>query len=63
MSALDRQRQIELKIGKMFINAIGVDSGKFRNEVHFVSFPAIVATRNWDRGIEFQYLKHCDCRY
>ena len=50
MSALDRQRQIELK---MFINAIGVDSGKFRNEVHFVSFPAIVATRNGIEGSNF----------
>jgi hypothetical protein len=53
MSALDRQRQIELKIGKMFINAIGVDSGKFRNEVHFVSFLAIVATRNGIEGSNF----------
>jgi hypothetical protein len=29
MSAFDRQRQIELNIVNMFINAIGVDSVKF----------------------------------
>jgi hypothetical protein len=46
MSALDRQRQIEVSTGKTFINAIRVDSAKFGNEAHFVSFAAIVATRN-----------------
>jgi hypothetical protein len=50
MSALDRQRQIELNIGITFINAMGVDSAKFGNETHFVSFAAIVATRNGTEG-------------
>ena len=52
MSALDRQRQTELNIGRSrtFINAIGMDSAKFGNETHFVSFAAIVATRNGQRA-------------
>ena len=29
MSAFDRQRHIELNIGKMFNNAVGMDSTKF----------------------------------
>ena len=53
MSALVRQRQIELNIRKTFINAIGVDSAKFGNEAHFVSFAPIVATRNGAEGSNF----------
>jgi hypothetical protein len=49
MSAFDRQRQIELNIGKTFINAIGVDSVKFGNEAHFMSFTAIITSRNGTR--------------
>jgi hypothetical protein len=39
----------KLNIWKTFINAIGVDSAKFRNETHFLSWAIcdyIVATRN-----------------
>ena len=53
MSAFDRQRQIELNIGKTFINAIGVDSAKFKYEAHFMSFPAIVASGNGSQGSNF----------
>ena len=53
MSALDRQRQIELNIGRTFINAIWVDNAKFGNETHFVSFAAIVASRNGTEGSNF----------
>ena len=42
--------------------AIGVNSAKFGNEAHFVSFAAIIASRS-GRGLEFAYLKHCDCHY
>ena len=51
MSALDRQRQIEL--GKIFINAIGVDGARFRNGVHFMCFAAIVAFRTRTEGLNF----------
>ena len=44
MSAFDR-----LNIGKTFINAIGVDSVKFGNEAHFMSFTAIITSRNGTR--------------
>jgi hypothetical protein len=53
MSALDRRRQLELNIGKMFVNAIGVDSARFGNEAHFMSFAASVATRNGTEGSNF----------
>jgi hypothetical protein len=42
MSALERQKQIQLNIGKTFINAIGVDSAMFENEAHFGKLPATV---------------------
>jgi hypothetical protein len=50
---LDRKRQIELNIGKTFINAKGMDSAKFGKEMHFVSFAAVVATRNRTQGSNF----------
>ena len=30
-----------------------VDSAKFGNEAHFMSFAAIIATRNWTGGSNF----------
>ena len=39
----------------MFINAKKVDSAKFGNEAHFMSFAAIIATRNGT------YQKHNGC--
>jgi hypothetical protein len=58
MSALDRQRQIELNTGKTFINAIGwgggggVPSLEMRRIPYF--FAAIIATRNGTEGSNFQ---------
>ena len=37
----------------MFINAQRVDSAKFGNEAHFMSFAAIIATRNGAEGSNF----------
>jgi hypothetical protein len=34
----------------MFINAIGVDSSMFGNEMHFISFVAILSSRNGTEG-------------
>jgi hypothetical protein len=53
MSAFERQRQIELNIGKTFINAIGVDGAKFGNEAHFMSLAVIVASRNGTEDSNF----------
>jgi hypothetical protein len=44
MSAIDRQGQMELNIGKAFINTRRVNSAKFGYEAHFMSFAAIVAS-------------------
>ena len=65
MSAIDRQGQMELNIGKAFINTRGVNSAKFGYEAHFMSFAAIVRCfQKWDRVLELlPYLKHCDCHY
>jgi hypothetical protein len=46
VSAIDRQGQMELNIGKAFINTGRVNSAKFGYEAHFMSFAAIVASRN-----------------
>jgi hypothetical protein len=44
-------RQKELNIGKMFIiRTIGVDSAKFGNEAHFMSFAGIIAFGNGTEG-------------
>jgi hypothetical protein len=42
MSAIDRQGQMELNIGKAFINTRKVNSARFGYEAHFMSFAAIV---------------------
>jgi hypothetical protein len=54
---------MELNIEKMLINVIGMDSAKFGNEAHFISFAVIIAFRNGTEGIEFSYLIHCYCHY
>ena len=46
MSEQVRQRQVTLNEGKTLVNAKGVCGSKFGNETHFLSFAAIVATRN-----------------
>ena len=38
---------------KTFINAKRVDSAKFGNEMHFMSFAAIIATKNGTEGSNF----------
>ena len=50
MSAIDRQGQKELNIGKAFIKTRRVNSAKFGYEAHFMSFAAIVASRNGTEG-------------
>ena len=49
MSAIDRQGQMELYLGKAFVNTRGV----FGYEVHFMSFAAIVASRNGTEGSNY----------
>jgi hypothetical protein len=36
-----------------YLNAIGVESARFGNEAHFMSFAASVATRNGTEGSNF----------
>jgi hypothetical protein len=50
IKSLNQTLTDRVNIGKTFIIAIGVDSAKFGNEAHFVSFAEIVATRNWTEG-------------
>jgi hypothetical protein len=49
---IDRKTD-RVKHRKTFINTIGVDSAKFGNERHFMSFAAIVASRNGTEGSNF----------
>jgi hypothetical protein len=53
MSAIDRQGQKELNTGKAFINTRRVNSAKFEYEAHFMSFAAIVASRNGTEGSNY----------
>ena len=53
MSAIDRQGQMALNIGKAFINTRRVNSAKFGYEAHFMSFAAIVASRNGTEGSNY----------
>ncbi len=46
MSEQVRQRQVTLNEGKTLVNIMGVYGSKFGNEMHFLSFATIVATRN-----------------
>ena len=50
MSERVRQRQVTLNEGKTLVNTKGVYGSKFGNETHFLSFAAIVATRNGQRA-------------
>ena len=43
-----------LNVTKTFINAKRVDCAKFGNEAHFMSFAAIIATRNGTEGSSFR---------
>ncbi len=53
MSEQVRQRQVTLNEGKTLVNTKGVYGSKFGNETHFLSFAAIVATRNGTEGSNF----------
>ena len=53
MSEQVRQRQVTLDEGKRLVNTKGVYGSKFGNETHFLSFAAIVATRNGTEGSNF----------
>ncbi len=53
MSEQVRQRQVTLDEGKTLVNTKGVYGSKFGNETHFLSFAAIVATRNGTEGSNF----------
>ena len=53
MSKHVRQRQVTLNEGKTLVNTKGVYGSKFGNETHFLSFAAIVATRNGTEGSNF----------
>ncbi len=53
MSEQVRQRQVTLNEGKTFVNTKWVYGSKFGNETHFLSFAAIVATRNGTEGSNF----------
>ena len=47
------QRQVTLNEGKTFVDPKGVYDSRFGNETHFLSFAAIVATRNGTEGSNF----------
>ena len=53
MSEQVRQRQVTLDEGITLVNTKGVYGSKFGNETHFLSFAAIVATRNGTEGSNF----------
>jgi hypothetical protein len=53
MSAIDRQGQMALNMGKAFINTGRVNSAKFGYEAHSMSFAAIVASRNGTEGSNY----------
>ena len=53
MSEQVTQRQVTQNEGKTLVNTKGVYSSKFGNETHFLSFAAIVATRNGTEGSNF----------
>ncbi len=53
MSEQVRQRQVTLDEGKTLVNTKGVYGSKFGNETHFLSFAAIVSTRNGTEGSNF----------
>ncbi len=53
MSEQVRQRQVTLNEGKTLVNTKGEYGSKFGNETHFLSFAAIVATRNGTEGSNF----------
>ncbi len=48
-----RQRLVTLNEGKTLVNTKWVYGSKFGNETHFLSFAAIVATRNGTEGSNF----------
>ena len=53
MSEQVRQRQVTLNEGKTLVNTKGVYGSKFGKETHFLSFAAIVVTRNGTEGSNF----------
>ncbi len=53
MSEQVTQRQVTQDEGKTLVNTKGVYGSKFGNDTHFLSFVAIVATRNGTEGSNF----------
>ncbi len=53
MSEQVRQRQVTQNEGKTLVNTKEEYGSKFGNETHFLSFAAIVATRNGTEGSNF----------
>jgi hypothetical protein len=49
----DRQGQKVLNIGKAFVNTRRMNSAKFGCEAHFMSFAAIIASRNGTEGSNY----------
>ena len=50
---VSRRHWVTLNEGKTLVNTKGVYGSKFGNETHFLSFAAIVATRNGTEGSNF----------
>jgi hypothetical protein len=64
MSGFDRQGQIELNIGNTSINTIVVDSAKFGNEVHFMTFAANFSNLNFFKSDSITakfFARNCAC--
>jgi hypothetical protein len=57
MPAFDRQREKELNTGKTFTTITGMNSARFGNEAHFISFAAIIASSNWTEVSNFHVWK------
>ena len=53
MSEQVRQRQVTLNEAKSLVKTKGVYGSKFGSETHFLSFAAIIATRNGIEGSNF----------
>ena len=53
MASMSDKDRRALNVTKTFINTKRVNSAKFGNEAHFMSFAAIIATRNGTEGPNF----------
>ena len=53
MASVSDKDRWALNLTKTFINTKRVDSAKFGSEAHFMSFAAIIVTRNGTEGSNF----------